>query len=416
MARVLALTAGVLAACLAGCSPFGSSSAFTCETQDQCNAGAGPRCEPNGFCSYTDTGCPSGQRYGDHSGGNSDRCVGDEPGTDGGIDGMPKACYGAGIVKPCFASAPTGDLTLPAMINTTNDPLCSTDVMDVPAGLCVIARANITAAGGVTVAVTGDKPLVLVATDTINITGVLDAASHHSTADPYATTQIGAGADPTGACNAASAGGISGGGAGGTFVALGGSGGNGDSGGAGGTAGGPQTAIALRGGCRGQNANNALGGRGGRGGGALYLIANTITIGGTINASGEGGARGITGANAGGGGGGSGGLIGLDAPTIENNGLVFANGGGGGEGAGGGNSGLPGLDPTGVTGATGGTGGGNGGNGGLGGAGGSAGGNPTGGNGQTVNTEGGGGGGGGSGVIKVYRDTLGGDYSPNPTP
>ena len=339
------------------------------------------------------------------------------PDRDGSVDAPSKVCYGAsnGLVRPCFLSAPTGDLTLPLAIDTTNSLLCSTDVMDVPAGLCVIARANITVPGG-TVAVTGDRPLVLVATDTISVTGILDAASHRSTTDQDQNGRTGPGADPPDNCAQGTLPGVSGGGSGGTFVALGGTGGLGNGGGAGGTVGGPQP-IALRGGCRGQNATGlAITAQGGRGGGAVYLIASAINIDGTINASGEGGHRGLTGGDSPGGGGGSGGLIGLDAPMIVNaDGAIFANGGGGGEGSGGGVSGVPGADPTSVAPAIGGTGGG-GGNGGAGGAGGTGGGTAIGTNGQNAPNDGGGGGGGGAGVIKVYRGTLNGQYSPMPTP
>lgn len=362
-----------------------------------------------------------GQRYGDNAGGNSGVCVGEEPKPDGGPDMMvERVCYGAqnGLAKPCFRPAPTGDLTLPAAINTTNDPLCSTDVMDVPASLCVIGRANINVAAGATVIVTGDRPLVLVATGTISITGTLEAASRRSTTNLDQHGLVGAGSDPTTGCQQGTQPGISGGGAGGTFVALGGGGGGGNGGGAGGAAGTPQ-AIALRGGCRGQNATGTGGGattaQGGNGGGALYLIAAAINIEGTLNASGEGGHRGLSGNNSPGGGGGSGGLIGLDALTISNNGLVFANGGGGGEGSGNGISGNPGADPTSAAPAAGGINGG-GGNGGPGGAGGVSGGTTNGGNGSNAPADGGGGGGGGAGVIKVFRSTLDGQYSPNPTP
>jgi len=419
MARELALTAGLLAAALTGCSPFGGSAAFVCTSGDQCDAQGQGTCQPNGSCSYPDSSCMSGERYGDNSGTNSNVCVGEEPvGPDGGGDGpTQKVCYGStsGLVRPCFPSAPSGDITLQAAIDTTNDPMCSKTVTDVPAGLCVITGANITVASGTIVAATGTKPLVLVATGMITVSGALNASSYHATTAPYATTQTGAGADPMNGCLAAGAPGVSGGGAGGTFTELGGAGGGGNGGSAGGTAGGPQATVALRGGCRGQNALGAGGGRGGRGGGAVYFIASTINIDGTINASGEGGGLGVSGGNAGGGGGGSGGLIGFDAATITNNGLVFANGGGGGEGSGGGQSGLPGLDATGVGVATGGAGGSPGGNGGNGGAGGTAGGTKTGGNGATAGADGGGGGGGGTGVIKVYGGgTLGGQYSPNP--
>src|SRR5262245_29628780 len=84
-------------------------------------------------------------------------------------DAPSQICYGAsnGLVRPCFLSAPAGDLTLPPTVNTTDSPLCSTEVMDVPAHLCVIARANITISSG-TVSVVGTRPLVLVATSTIS--------------------------------------------------------------------------------------------------------------------------------------------------------------------------------------------------------------------------------------------------------
>lgn len=416
MAKGLALTAGVLAASLTGCSPFGGGAAFTCTDSEQCNLQGPGRCEPNGFCSYTDTNCASGQIYGDNSGGLSGICVGDEPPPDGGTDGGNKTCYGAmnGLVRPCFRPAPTGDVMLTTAINTTNDARCSRDVTDVPAGLCVIAGATITVPAGATIEVTGDKPLVLVATDSIRITGTLDAASHRSTTSPDMHGQAGAGSDPTDGCAPGNLPGISGGGAGGSFIALGGTGGAGT--GAGGQPG-TARALALRGGCRGQDAQGTgLMALGGRGGGAVYLIATTITIEGTINASGEGGHRGISPGDSPGGGGGSGGLIGLDAMTIDNtNGTVFANGGGGGEGSGNGASGNHGADPNSVAPAIGGTGGG-GGNGGAGGAGGTGGGNATGGNGQSAAGNGGGGGGGAAGVIKVYRGTLDGQFSPMPTP
>jgi hypothetical protein len=402
---------------MAGCR-FDLPAVFNCSDNGQCNGDASGRCEPIGLCSYADASCASGQIYGPSSGGLSGVCVGDEPPPDGGTDGTNQACYGdpSGLVKPCFLSAPTGDVMLTTEVNTTNDSRCSTTVTDVPANLCVIAGATITVPGG-TVAVTGDKPLVLVATNSITITGILDAASRRSTTNQDQHGQVGAGADPAGGCAPGTTPATSGGGAGGTFIALGGSGGNGIGGATGGAPGAAQT-LALRGGCRGQNGSSSGGtiALGGRGGGAVYLIARTINIQGQVNASGGGGNRGITGTgDMPGGGGGSGGFIGLDAMTIDNSGSVFANGGGGGEGAGGGISGLPGLDPTGVTGAAGGNGGG-GGNGGTGGSGGSQGGNPTGGNGQAAPGDGGGGGGGGTGVIKVYRGTLNGDYSPNPTP
>jgi len=323
----------------------------------------------------------------------------------------PQFCYGTGPVKPCFASNPMGHLTLsPMTINTDSSLLCSTNVMVTPTNVCVIAAAYIDDVGG-TVAVIGTRPLIIVATDTISLTGTLDAASHRSPTNLDEHGQRGAGADPTGGCVFGPSPSMSGGGAGGTFIEPGGAGGAGIMG-AGGTAGQAQ-ASGLRGGCRGQDAGTALGGLGG---GALYLIANTkIVTTGQINASGGGGNRGVSG-NSPGGGGGSGGFIGLDTKLLENYGSVFANGGGGGEGSGGGAPGNPGEDPTGAAAANGGLGGSGGGNGGNGGAGGSSGGTLAGGNGSPANY-GGGGGGGGTGVIKVYGGaTLMGVHSPKPSP
>ena len=350
----------------------------------------------------------------------------DGPGAivDGSFDAPAMPCYGdpQGLVTPCFTAEPVGDLTLPSMINTTNDPLCSTAVTNVPSTICVIAGANISVPDGMTVVAVGSRPLVLLATRTITIgaDAVLDVASHRSSASPDTTAQIGAGSDPAGGCDPGVAPHASVGGAGGTFVAPGGNGGSGESGAGGGTSGAGRI-VTLRGGCSGQDGSSDGGsgggrGRGGHGGGAVYLIARTIINGGTINASGEGGGRGNAAGNAPAGGGGSGGLIGLDAPTITNFHVMFANGGGGGEGADGPNSGLPGPEPTGVGAANGGAGGSMGGNGGVGGAGGTAGGMSAGGNGANAPADGGGGGGGGTGVIKVYRGTLGGAFSPFPAP
>ena len=384
-----------------------------CTANDQCKSGAGGRCEPNGFCSYADGSCPSGQRYG----GNSGVCVGQTSGGDGGIDGPSGPfCPGAtgGIVKPCFAMPPMGDVPLPGTIDTDTSTLCTTP-MSGGNGYCVIAGNTINADD--TVAVTGSKPLVLVAVTDITIVSgaTLDMASHNNPTLPR--TGAGAGSPDCMAGTLPTTNGGGGGGAGGSFGGAGGNGGNGNAGaGAGGQPAAVQTPTTLRGGCPGQAGINGTFGVGGKGGGAVYLIANTsITIAGAINASGEGGHPGITG-SAGAGGGGSGGMIGLDAPTITNTGVVFANGASGGEGSGLATAGNLGPEPTNAApspapasnsgiGGDGGTGSGTGALTGGNGQNGSGGGSPG----------GGGGGGGGLGVIKVYRGTLGGTRSPVPT-
>jgi hypothetical protein len=307
-------------------------------------------------------------------------------------------------------------VTLTDPVNTDMAGTCTT-VLRGADGLCVIAAEAIRVE--TLVHAIGSKPLVLVATDTIEISGQLDAASHRgATPSMYTTAFVGAGANPAGGCNPGDVPTNGGGGAGGTLTADGGNGGDSATGGGndGGVAGVAPTFMGLRGGCPGQNGARGTPGQGGNGGGALYLIANTsITISGEINASGEGGHPGVTG-GAGGGGGGSGGMIGLDAPAITNTGVVYANGGGGGEGSGNTTVGSPGNEPNSAGAAPASMDSSNGGAGGAGGAGGSAGGPPTGGPGQNVNGFGGGGGGGGTGLIRVFRGTLTGNFSPTRTP
>jgi hypothetical protein len=419
MAKALAFAAGLAAVGLTACSPFGGGN-FTCDTDEQCRAGAGGKCEPNGFCSFTDPSCASGQRYEEHSGGLSGICVGDEPvpGEAGG-----ELCYGTGLVKPCFPTAPTDVVTLTSSIDTGSS-MCSTTVTAAN-DLCVIAGSTIQVPANMTIGVTGAKPLVLVATAIVEISGTLDAASHNGATNGFPTAQVGAGSNP-GGCNMgtpAAAANSGGGGAGGSFGGVGGNGGNGVGAAAtGGMAGPMLTPTVLRGGCPGQDGINGTFGTGGHGGGAVYLIAGTeIRISGTLNASGEGGLRGNAG-GAGAGGGGSGGMIGLDSPMITNSGTVFANGGSGGQGSGQMTAGSTGPEPTGAGQAAPAT---SGcsicGEGGRGGARTMAAGNGQ--NGDSINVGGGntfyggGGGGGGSiGVIKVYGGgTLMGQRSPDPS-
>jgi hypothetical protein len=67
---------------------------FKCQTAEQCTGGG--TCEPIGYCSYADSTCTDGRRYGEFSGSLSNECVGGElpmvdaditPG-DGGDGGM----------------------------------------------------------------------------------------------------------------------------------------------------------------------------------------------------------------------------------------------------------------------------------------------------------------------------------------
>jgi Concanavalin A-like lectin/glucanases superfamily len=62
----------VLTAALAGCG----ARAFSCDEPQDCrDGGAQGICQPEGVCSFPDPACESGQRYGEHSGASSGRCV-----------------------------------------------------------------------------------------------------------------------------------------------------------------------------------------------------------------------------------------------------------------------------------------------------------------------------------------------------
>jgi len=423
---VAAVAAVVL---VTGCK-FGAS-AFHCDTDHTC--GAGGTCEASGLCSFPDGSCgPGGQRYGDLSGDLSGTCVpGNQPPADAGIDTpiVPPvdalACYGTGIVKVCFASAPTQPLTIGDQTLDTGVPAMCAITVTGGNNYCVVVATTISITG--TLRATGTKPLVLIGSDTISITGSgsIDAASHRQR--PPGTPETGAGADANATtCVAGTAATNRGGGAGGSFTGIGGTGGAGASANAG-TPGlvAPPPITTLRGGCPGQDGQGTTG-SGGHGGGAVYLIAGTrIDIAGNgINAGGEGGGGGAAGpAGGGGGGGGAGGMIGLDAPMVMLTGsaTLIANGGGGAEGGSGAAAvaGANGSDSITTAAAAGGKGlTGSGGDGANGSAGPAAGAGLPGGAGSNAAgmNGGGGGGGGGAGIIKAPAGTnFGGKASPAAT-
>ncbi len=232
----------------------------------------------------------------------------------------------------CREPATTLSITSAETLNTSNDPRCDPTAPTI----CLVVATSIGISA--TLDVIGSKPLVLWSATTIEVTGVIDAASRRS-----APAKLGPGAnfvgcedvrgDQTGTPT--------------VFGAGGGGGGFGTAGGQGGQGAGetvvvlnPQISVskplALHGGCPGGTGGATLSSSVGDGGGAVYLMARTlIRITGSITASGSagGGGTGGTGFAGGGGGGGSGGLIGLEAPTIELDGAsLSALGGGGGSG------------------------------------------------------------------------------------
>jgi hypothetical protein len=326
---------------------------------------------------------------------------------DAGVDGLggpaPDAslCFD-GFTPICLAALPTAPRTYtdPSTLLDTSGAECAATTM-ATADVCVIAATTIEVRAGAVLRATGPRPLVLLATTAITITGALDVASHRTGTNGAAAnaSDCKMGTPPTTAGTPNIAGG---GGYGGTFGTRGGNGGDSQDRGRGGGApavGDPPTK--LRGGCAGSAGamGTAAGqGSGGAGGGAVELNAPSITVAGLLNASGAGGVNG-SGSDSGAGGGGAGGMIVFDTPTLVVTGAVFAQGGAGGGGAGGSGAGMPGLDPTTIgTAATPGDGfhggGGTGGMGGVGAIGGEAG------PGNLGNLIGGGGGGGGTGFTK----------------
>jgi hypothetical protein len=171
-------------------------------------------------------------------------------------------------------------------------------------------------------AVTGDRALVILAYRTVSIVGTLDISGYHRTDGPGASRVFAAGtAGQEGGAGGSygSAGGASSGfSSPGTFAAA---------------VYGDAALIPLLGGMRGQPGGDPNGGGGG--GGALQITAGErITVTGMIYAAGGGGDGGsyASRTTSGGGGGGSGGAVLLEAPAIKMTGTVAANGGGGGGG------------------------------------------------------------------------------------
>jgi hypothetical protein len=272
------------------------------------------------------------------------------PGDDGGPpDGQPSGngfCYGPSGWQVCLDSKATGQVHLqgiqglPGTLDTDKSDAKNPCLKNQPTSwtatqpaACIIVGDTVTVD---IVRVTGSRPLVIVAQTRIEVTGLLDLASHRS-------SEAGAGTGSAGDCTpfpgSPGLGPPGGGGAGGSFMFQGGNGGSGN--GAATPVAGGQSAAALvgaparlRGGCSGQPGGGGGSSGGGAGGGALYLVsAGTISISGTIDVSGAGGA----GENAlhGGGGGGSGGMVVLVAPSIPTmqSTILIADGGGGGGGS-----------------------------------------------------------------------------------
>jgi hypothetical protein len=234
-------------------------------------------------------------------------------------------------------------------------PLLSAEVVDQEDGpqLLVVSVQNLIIGRDASLRARGSRPLVIVASEDIEVQrhGVVSVRSFRFVAgagmdDGRCRAEGGRGGDGEAqefggvgdAGEGAGTGGSGGGGggygaAGGQGAPVNGSGGDPSPGGAANDD--EQNQLSpLRGGCSGGDGLSVTGGSGGQrgeGGGAVQLIANgSITIEGSVSASGGGGASGDEG--SGGGGGGSGGAVLLEAPRVAIAGALTANGGGGGLG------------------------------------------------------------------------------------
>ncbi len=286
---------------------------------------------------------------------------------------------------------------------TTGSTLCEGD-FGLNAPYCAMTGTSITIPAGVRVSAIGTRPLVLVASGSIDLEGILDVSSHRAPSEVIGAAADDARCTATSGSNDANGGA---GGAGGSFQFSGGAGG------ATGTTAAAQpgqapTAAELHGGCPGAIGGsylNAAAGVVGHAGGAVYLVAGeSIVLGpsSSLLSDGEGGGK--AGIGGGGGGGGAGGMIVLDAPTmtLAAGAVVFAEGGGGGGGGDPGGNAGDGSEVIATPGAAGGSAAapaGGGGSGSLAGTGGAGQSGPIS---PTMATGGGGGGGGASGYVLVF--------------
>lgn len=301
--------------------------------------------------------------------------------------------------------------------------------------LAVLRLSSLEVGASAMIRVIGSRPLVVIAATSITIHGTLDAGARRAQpgagGGPHDQPHTGRGSPGANDGGAGNSGGVgdSGGGGGGFGTPGGGGGGGGGpisdpkitiAGPPGGPAHGTPELLILRGGGAGGVGSPCMLDPGGAGGGAIQLSAfESITVDGVIHVGGGGGGRGYRCPSTGGsgGGGGAGGAIFLEANTITLGGTLAANGGGGGSGSDSPNSldGIFGADASATASAAAGAAAVNGGIGGAGGAGGWRDSDPM--NGADTGYANGGGGGGAVGriVVRSHVATVpAGITSPTP--
>ena len=226
-------------------------------------------------------------------------------GSDGGldmdgslVDASPdappdgRACWGT-MVSVCFTTPPTNDRTISTAttLDTSNAATCTQ--LQAQAGgpeLCIIAAQSIHINAALTVG--GTRPLVLVATQTIDVgaTGLVDLASYRVSTGNGQVEVVGAGEAAADQCGTPTAGAgdnagpvVSGGGggAGGSFGGTGGGGadGNNNNGGDGGNG----AAAATLMGSIGSNGSTGGGGGGAGGGAGIVDLVRATTIAGQVS-------------------------------------------------------------------------------------------------------------------------------------
>ncbi len=331
--------------------------------------------------------------------------------------------------SPNWSCTAAGTTTIDSAAGTVVSTSCALGTLDVTADapqldasgphVMVVRLRGMTLGGGHVLKIVGDKPVVFLVSGNVSVASgsSIDASAVGTTAGPGGAT---GGAAPAWCAGSTGADAVSGngdgpGGGGGGFGTAGGGGGNGQNGTPGG-AGAVSTDTdlqPLRGGCAGGLGGHSSNAAAGAGGGAFEISASgTISVAGTLSASGGAG-KGQTGpccTGKGGDGGGSGGgilLVSPSAPVLS--GAVRAHGGAGSGGEEGGTSsaGQDGhtADDTAASGGNGQNLGGKGGSGGLTRSGGASAAGTAGAS-DTIGLGGGGGGGGGGGRVVVMTSAA----------
>lgn len=122
-----------IALLLGAAACYSPREAFVCASAEQCQAqGRAGLCEANGFCSYADSDCDSGWRYGSAAGdGLGDFCVGEEP-MSADPDAAPFVLPDAQVITGCESEVDCEPL---------NDA-CGTGDCDEETGICAKIAQN----------------------------------------------------------------------------------------------------------------------------------------------------------------------------------------------------------------------------------------------------------------------------------